>query len=284
MPVLRRRWLICGIAYGVIAYFVKTWIVEPLSAAGAGRLTFALPISAILINGILIHALGVGLPIGYFTSRHAARMLAWVAVAVVCSACGSPTEPSPPPTPMTLPLASSAWQTIGQPQPYPLRNEGAALAFDFPVDGSINYLYTDSPLKAVRGTLTVTLSVTASSGAVFNSLEPQTSSCTIPPSVRPFLWANDNGDGSFDRWWSNPRAFTLAAGTATISVPLSAESWSSVSGTFGHADAASRFQFDKALLNVSRFGVTFGGGCSFGHGINVRNGTAAFTLTGYSIQ
>lgn len=47
---------------------------------------------------------------------------------------------------------------------------------------------------------------------------------------------------------------------------------------------ASRFNFDKALLNVSRLGLTFGGGCSFGHGINVRGGSAKFLLTGYAVQ
>ena len=60
----------------------------------------------------------------------------------------------------------------------------------------------------------------------------------------------------------------------TITVPLTADAWSSVNGKVGNADPETKFAFDKALLNVSRFGVTFGGGCSFGHGVNVRGGTA----------
>ena len=60
--------------------------------------------------------------------------------------------------------------------------------------------------------------------------------------------------------------------------------WSSVNGKFGNADPETKFAFDKALLNVSRFGVTFGGGCSFGHGVNIRGGTATFAMTDTSIR
>jgi hypothetical protein len=69
VPVLRRRWIICGIAYGVVAYFVMTFVVVPLSNAGAGRIAFALPVTPVLLNGLAIHALGVGLPAAYFASR-----------------------------------------------------------------------------------------------------------------------------------------------------------------------------------------------------------------------
>lgn len=182
-----------------------------------------------------------------------------VIAALLATGCASPTEPSKPPTPLTLPLASAAWATM-------------------------HYLFTPSPLATVRGTLVVALQVSAAPPVVFESLEPQSASCSLPSAVRPFFWANDNGNGAYDRWWSNPRASALANGTATITVPLLAEHWSSVNGRFGNADSATRFQFDKALLNVSRLGVTFGGGCSFGHGIRVRGGAARFALTEYAVR
>ncbi len=69
LPVLRQRWVICGIAYGVVAYFVMTFVVVPLSNAGPGRIAFALPVTPVLLNGLAIHALGVGLPAAYFASR-----------------------------------------------------------------------------------------------------------------------------------------------------------------------------------------------------------------------
>lgn len=71
LPLLRKQWVICGIGFGVIAYFVMTFFVVPLSNAGSGQITFALPVVPVMINGILIHAFGVGLPAAYFASRTA---------------------------------------------------------------------------------------------------------------------------------------------------------------------------------------------------------------------
>lgn len=207
----------------------------------------------------------------------------FVSLASFAVACAStPTEPTGPPTPLTVALTSTAWETISDPQPFPLANEGQSLVFEFPAEGSINYLFTPSAMRALRGTLVATVQISASAPVVFESLDSQ--SCNIASSVRPFLWANDNGNGVYDRWWSNPTAHPLAPGAATISVPLRAENWSSVNGRFGNADAETRFNFDKALLNVTRLGLTFGGGCSFGHGIRVRGGAARFALTEYAVR
>ena len=68
-PMMRKQWLISGIAFGVIAYFVMTWFVVPMSNAGNHQITFALPAAPIMINGILIHMFGVGLPAAYFASK-----------------------------------------------------------------------------------------------------------------------------------------------------------------------------------------------------------------------
>jgi hypothetical protein len=69
MPLLRKRWLVSGLLFGVAAYFVMTWFVVPMSNAGSGQVNFALPATPVMINGILIHAFGVGLPPAYFASR-----------------------------------------------------------------------------------------------------------------------------------------------------------------------------------------------------------------------
>ena len=69
IPQLRRHWFVCGLVFGVIAYFVMTWFVVPMSNAGNHQITFALPVTPVMINGILIHAFGVGLPAAYFASR-----------------------------------------------------------------------------------------------------------------------------------------------------------------------------------------------------------------------
>jgi hypothetical protein len=184
-----------------------------------------------------------------------------------------------------LDLRSGAWETISDPQPFPLSNDaGNSLTFDFPAAGSIYYLFTASPQLEIRGSLVVTVRTSATGPVVFNSLDPITPSCSIPASVRPLIWANNNGAGDYDRWWSNPRAARLADGGSTVTVPLSAESWSSVNGVVGDANGTSKLFFVKALKTVSRLGVTFGGGCSFGHGINVSGGDARFVLAEFGIR
>ena len=65
IPILRSRPVLCGLAYGVVAYFVMTYVVVPMSNARSGG-PFVLPV---FINGILIHALGVGLPSALFAAR-----------------------------------------------------------------------------------------------------------------------------------------------------------------------------------------------------------------------
>ena len=57
------------VAFGVVAYFVMTWFVVPMSNAGNQQITFALPVTPVMTNGILIHIFGVGLPAAYFASR-----------------------------------------------------------------------------------------------------------------------------------------------------------------------------------------------------------------------
>jgi hypothetical protein len=69
MPLLRKQWMVCGLVFGVIAYFVMTWFVVPMSNAGNHHITFALPVRPVMINGILIHMFGVGLPAAFFASQ-----------------------------------------------------------------------------------------------------------------------------------------------------------------------------------------------------------------------
>jgi hypothetical protein len=62
----RRPWL-WGPIYGLVAYVVMNFVVIPLSATSRGN-----PALPVIINGLLIHLLGVGLPSALF-SRAAIR-------------------------------------------------------------------------------------------------------------------------------------------------------------------------------------------------------------------
>ena len=65
LRVLLERPVICGMLYGVLVYFVMNEVVIPLSALN--RSPYVLPV---VVNGILIHMFGVGLP-SAFAARKA---------------------------------------------------------------------------------------------------------------------------------------------------------------------------------------------------------------------
>lgn len=54
---LTQHWVLSGIVYGVGVYLVMNFVVLPLSAAGGGSRTWP-----VVVNGVLIHMFGVGLP------------------------------------------------------------------------------------------------------------------------------------------------------------------------------------------------------------------------------
>jgi hypothetical protein len=71
LPVLTRAPFWSGILYGVAVYLVMNRVVLPLSAAASSR-----PSGAVLVNGVLIHMFGVGLPAAlsvWAASRRSAR-------------------------------------------------------------------------------------------------------------------------------------------------------------------------------------------------------------------
>jgi len=61
LPVLAERPWLWGPVYGVAAYLVMNLIVVPLSAANAAHKTIP-----VVVNGVLIHILGVGIPSALF--------------------------------------------------------------------------------------------------------------------------------------------------------------------------------------------------------------------------
>jgi uncharacterized membrane protein YagU involved in acid resistance len=58
LAVLRRAPIVMGLLYGIAVYLVMNRIVVPLSAAAGG----GSPPWPVLVNGVLIHMFGVGLP------------------------------------------------------------------------------------------------------------------------------------------------------------------------------------------------------------------------------
>jgi hypothetical protein len=57
IPALLRRWVAAGVAYGIVVYFVMTFVVVPLSAAHQGHITilsFAENLLAMILFGLIV--------------------------------------------------------------------------------------------------------------------------------------------------------------------------------------------------------------------------------------
>lgn len=63
VPLLTKYPLVTGALYGIAVYFIMTLVVVPASAIHAVR---ALPSLPVLVNGLLIHTFGVGIPSALF--------------------------------------------------------------------------------------------------------------------------------------------------------------------------------------------------------------------------
>ena len=65
LEILRRQPIAAGMAYGVLAWLVMNYVVIPLSAVTPGG---PKPL-AVVVNGLLIHMFGVGIPAGMAARR-----------------------------------------------------------------------------------------------------------------------------------------------------------------------------------------------------------------------
>jgi hypothetical protein len=68
---LRDEWIVSGAVFGVAVYCFMNYVVIPLSALSPAP--FSLPL---FVNGILGHAMFVGLPIAYFARHYLVRAAA----------------------------------------------------------------------------------------------------------------------------------------------------------------------------------------------------------------
>ena len=151
---------------------------------------------------------------------------------------------------------------------------------------SLNYV-TTSFSGPTAHSVSMTFQILTTGVPTFNYKLGSDNTCATPATVRLFLERkNDDFSQEFYRWWANPIGYELQATPAdvTLTVPLTPDQWSSVYGKAGSYDAAALAGFQDALRNLGHIGMTFGGGCFFGHGVNVSGGTARFALMSYTIS
>jgi hypothetical protein len=220
------------------------------------------------------------------------RTILVVMLMVVLIGCGG-TKVNAPATAYSngLELNPDAWEIKYSPG-MPTHPAAAASGwyFDIPTNpnNSVHYITTSYASSAARGYISMTFRVNTTGSPTYNyQLGDPDNTCERPANVRLFLQrADDDLAHEFYRWWANPISYQLGSddnSTVTLTVPLAPDQWSSVLGRFGNESAESLAAFQETLQHMGHVGMTFGGGCYFGHGVNVSNGTARFTLLSYKM-
>lgn len=146
-------------------------------------------------------------------------------------------------------------------------------AFDFPrAPRSRNYLFKNVAY-ALTDSQTIVLEFKVTGAAPVFTFGVQDPSCTMPPMVTPFLWHGDSLATITDRYWAFEfKQLIGSGGEFSIAVPLTSTHWFDVYG------GQSARQFEAARSRVNHLGVTFGGGCYYGHGVGLTSGAATFSL------
>jgi hypothetical protein len=189
-------------------------------------------------------------------------------------------------------MNAEAWSILYSPgMPlHPTPQTGGGWYFDFPADpNSVHYVLAEVEM-AISSYVNASILVTTTKTPVFvYNLQPD-NTCVYPAHVRFLLQekgddlSGTNGKQYF-RWWSNSIAYQLAPGSANLSASLTDLSqWTSVFGEKANASAAATAGFKQAMVNIGHVGFSFGGGCSYGHGVRVSGGGARFAVTGYAAK
>jgi hypothetical protein len=205
---------------------------------------------------------------------------------LIASQTAQPSAPAPI-RPINVSMNAGAWSFLysptmpTHPTPHP-----DGWSFDFPAQDGVHYLV--QPVTGyVSGSARAKFRVETTGTPFFDWRTNPNNTCDNPASVR--LYLQRRGDDmtaakEFFRWWSNPVGYTLAPGAAELVAPLNPAQWSSVLGKRGTDSAAATQGFEAALADLGNVGMTFGGGCFFGHGVFVTGGTARFIATGYAVR
>jgi hypothetical protein len=162
--------------------------------------------------------------------------------------------------------------------------------FDFPsCDAtsvcSVNYVTVPVSLAASTRARAV-FRIATTGTPVFHYKLSRNNTCEAAAHVR-FILQRKGDDLSarsqFYRWFSST-GFKLAEGGADLSIPLTPNQWVSVLGKRADQDEAASTGFQQALQNLGNVGFVYGGGCFYGHGVNVTGGAARFLATEYSLE
>lgn len=169
-------------------------------------------------------------------------------------------------------------------QPRTIKNSSDLWYFDFPATGKGTVNYITVPYTGqLSGSITISLTINTTGSPSFDYGKGPDNSCPHPATVRPYIEHVRGVDCDFCRWWSNQVSYVLKEGSTTLSVPIDPAMWSSVRGMVANQNEQSLQGFVDVLRSVGKIGMTFGGGCFYGHGVSVSGGTARFILNEYKV-
>ena len=189
-----------------------------------------------------------------------------------------------------LSMAPSDWNFEYSPSmPSHPRAAGSAWQFEFPDKKAVSYLTTAQRPNSASQSITASITIETVGSPFFVYRTEAGNTCGGQATVRLYFQRrgdNMTGDGAYEhyRWWSNPVAYNLESGSVDLVGNLADPSaWTSVLGKSGAQNEAA---FRAALADIGNVGLTFGGGCFFGHGVYVEPGTgqAVFTARAFTIR
>ena len=197
---------------------------------------------------------------------------------------------TPAPDRLVTVSASTPWNIQHSPgMPPQTTPSNGGWSFEFPVGpealGAASVHYVSAPasghLSGAR--LEMDFTIEAAGNPAFQYKLNSDNTCVNPANVSMYLQRrNDQLTAAYEhyRWWSDT-SIPLLPGAFSLTVPLSPGNWSQVYGKNG---TAYPHEFAAALADLEAVGVTFGGGCFKGHGVNLSQGTAKFTMTRFEVK
>jgi len=182
----------------------------------------------------------------------------------------------------TVSFIKDAWVFSFSPNmPAHPTSTGTGWYFDFPSSDGVHYALVPYHATKPHQTLTITYRISVVSGAP--KFVGADTGCNRALNFRPMLERAGDMMGAtqeFYRWWSNPDFASLVADGQihTFAIPLVSARWSDVYGKFNATE------FQASLKDLMAVGITFGSGCTAGHGAWATGGKARFELLNFQIQ
>jgi hypothetical protein len=188
-------------------------------------------------------------------------------------------------------MHAKAWNILYSPSmpPHPNAVHGAWY-FDFPSCRgtnvcSIHYVTVPVNLSASK-LVRAAFQISTTGTPTFQYKLQADNTCEYPAHVRYILQRKGDdlsANSELYRWFSLS-GVKLEQMSADLIVPLLPEQWVSVFGKRGDYDESTRNEFHRTLQSLGNVGFVYGGGCFYGHGVNVTGGSARFIATKYSVK